>query len=466
MKKGYVIPLKEKFSYGIGDTAINIAYGAIGFFLLWFMVNVGGISPAKAGLVFLLARFWDAVSDYIMGRISDRTRTRWGRRRPYILFGALPMGIMFAMLWLTPGATEAIRFVYYLAIFILFNTAYTVVAVPYGALMPEMTQNYDERTSLSGFRMGSSFVGTLIGAAGIPLICWTILSAKKNSESFPVMGGIFGLLIALILFVTATGTRERVKHEEQSYEGLIKTLVSFFKLREFRIVIGMFLFNMIGFDLIMANIMFYLGDVVNINGDLQSIFTAIPLITAVAASPLWVALSAKLGKKRSYIIAAVYFTLAMLTLLFIPPENNLLWVGLACALAGIGISASQIIPWSILPDVIEIDEYRNGVRREGAFYGITTFLYKLASAAAISLSGAVLSVFGYIEAPIEETAKQIIVQPESAVKAVRTMIAAAPGMFFIISAVFVFILPITKESFDAVRKELEERKKSVPKRIP
>ena len=460
MKEGYVIPVSEKFSYGIGDTAINIAYGAIGFFLLWFMVNVGGISPARAGLIFLLARFWDAVSDYLMGRISDRTRTRWGRRRPYILFGAVPMGITFAMLWLTPGSTDTIRFLYYLAIFVLFNTAYTVVSVPYGALMPEMTQNYDERTSLSGFRMGSSFVGTLIGAAGIPLICWTILAEKRNAESFPIMGMIFGLLIIIILFITATGTRERVSHGDQGYEGLLKTLISFFRLREFRIVMGMFLFNMIGFDLIMANIMFYLGDVVNITGDLQSVFTAIPLVTAVIASPLWVAISGKMGKKRSYIVAAVYFTLAMLTLLFIPPDNNMLFVGIACALAGIGISASQIIPWSILPDVIEIDEYRNGVRREGAYYGITTFLYKLASAAAISLSGLVLSLFGYIEAPIEETSAAVIVQPESAVQAVRIMIATAPGLFFLISAVFVAVLPITKESFDEIRSKLAEKREA------
>jgi len=458
MKEGFVVPIKEKFVYGIGDTAINIAYGAIGFFLLWFMVNVGGIGAGKAGLIFLIARLWDAVSDYLMGRISDITKTRWGRRRPYILFGAIPMGIAFALLWLTPGLTEAVRFAYYLAVFVIFNTAFTVVAVPYGALMPEMTQNYDERTVLSGFRMGSSFVGTLLGAAGIPLICWTMLSGMKNFESFPIMGMIFGFLIIVILFITATGTKERTEHVKQVQEGLFQTLVSFFKLREFRIVIGMFLFNMIGFDIIMANIMFFLGDVAKIKGDIQAVFTAITLVVAVIAAPFWVMMGEKWGKKKAYIVSALYFVFALFTLLFIPSENNLLLVAAACALTGIGISASQVIPWSILPDIIEIDEYHNGVRREGAFYGITTFLYKLASAAAIALTGFVLYKFGYKEAAIDDTLKKVIVQPESAIMAVRVMVAIVPGIFFLISAVFVQMLPITKESFNEIREKLAERK--------
>jgi len=208
MKKDYVIPVREKFSYGIGDTAINIAYGAIGFYMLWFIVNVGGISPAKGGLIFMLARAWDAITDYLMGRISDNTRSKWGRRRPYIFFGAIPMGICFAALWYVPAASEAVKFIYYLMVFILFNTAFTIVAVPYGSLMAEMTQNYDERTSLSGFRMGSSFVGTLIGAAGVTLIVDVLFSDLAKSQSFPYMGMIFGVMIVIILFLQQ---QERMK---------------------------------------------------------------------------------------------------------------------------------------------------------------------------------------------------------------------------------------------------------------
>ncbi len=458
MKKDFVIPIREKLAYGVGDTAINIAYGAIGFYMLWFIINVGGISPAKGGLIFMLARAWDAITDYLMGRISDQTKSKWGRRRPYIFFGAIPMGICFAMLWYVPQATEAMRFAYYLTVFILFNTAFTVVAVPYGSLMAEMTQNYDERTSLSGFRMGSSFVGTLLGAAGVSLIVDVLFGDLPKTQSFPYMGMIFGVLIIGILFITASGTRERARHSEQAYEGFMETIGSFFKLKEFRIVLGMFLFNMIGFDIIMASFYFFIADVVKIEGD-PTVFMAIPLVIAAAASPLWIFLGERWGKQKAYIIAAFYFTAVML-LCLIAPEKNVGMTVLICALAGIGISASQIIPWSILPDVIEIDEYKNGVRREGAFFGISTFLYKVASAIAIAGTGAALGYFGYIEASPDEAiaATQVIVQPDSALMAVRGLIGVAPGICFLISAFFVYILPINKERFQEILAELEARK--------
>lgn len=460
MKEGYVVPLREKFAYGIGDTAINLGYGAVGFYMLWFMVNVGGITPSLAGLIFMLARGWDAISDYLMGRISDQTKSKWGRRKPYIFFGAIPMGITFAFLWFTPSGSEAVRFFYYLFIFILFNTAFTVVAVPYGALTPEMSQNYDERAVLSGFRMGSSFIGTLIGAAGVSLLVDVVYADMPKSKSFFVMGAIFGVVIIGILFITAISAKERVEHREQIYEGFRATLGSFFRLKEFRIMMGMFLFNMIGLDIIMATIAFYLGDVMHISGDMQFVFMGIPLLVAVGASPLWVSLAKRWGKRKAYIVSAVYFVIALLFALIVP-AGNLISLGIVCAFIGVGISASQVIPWSMLPDLIEIDEYENGVRREGAFYGISTFLYKCASAVAIALSGAVLELFGYIEASVDDVAAQVIVQPDSALIAVRIMLAVVPCFFLIGSAVFAKILPITRERYEKILKELNGRKKSV-----
>ncbi len=458
MKKDYVIPIREKLAYGVGDTAINIAWGAIGFYMLWFIVNVGGVSPGKAGIIFMIARAWDAITDYLMGRISDKTKWKWGRRRPYIFFGAIPMGVCFALLWIVPQTSETLKFVYYVAIFVLYNTAFTVVAVPYSSLMAEMTQNYDERTSLSGFRIGSSFVGSLIGAAGVTLVVDVLFASQGKQQGFSYMGMMFGALIMVILFITAAGTNERAKHVDQVYDGFFDTLVSFFKLKEFRIVLGMFLCNMIGFDIIMAIFFFFINDVVKIEGD-ATIYMAIPLAVAVLASPLWIFLGNKWGKRKSYMVAAVYFTVVM-ALAIVVPEKDATLMLVICVLSGIGISASQIIPWSILPDVIEIDEYKNKVRREGAFFGIMTFLYKTASAVAIAGTGLILEIFGYIEASSDEAvaATQQVVQPESALWAVRLVLGVGPGLFFLISAYFTKILPITKESFDQVLRELELRK--------
>ncbi|MEA2102932.1 MAG: MFS transporter [Thermodesulfobacteriota bacterium] len=458
MKKGYVIPIHEKLAYGVGDLAINIGYGSIGFYMLWFIVNVGGVSPAKAGFIFLSARAWDAITDYIMGRISDKTHSRWGRRKPYILFGAIPMGICFALLWYVPGGSEMAKFVYYLIAFILFNTAFTVVAVPYGSLMAEMTQVYDERTSLSGFRLGSSFIGTLIGAAGVSLIVDIVFADLPKADGFFSMGIIFGMVIIGILFITGSSVKERTQITEQNYEGFFTTIASFFKLKEFRITLGMFLFNMIGFDIIMATFFFFINDVIKVEGD-ATIYMGIPLIVAAGAAPLWIYLGNRWGKKKAYIVSSFYFSTAMLICLFIPEHGTSLTIVL-CVLSGIGISATQIIPWSILPDVIEIDEYTNGVRREGSFFGISTFLYKVASAIAIATVGFMLELSGYIKASPDEAiaATQDIIQPDSSVMAIRVLIGVAPGICFLISAVYVWLLPTTKERFNEILKELEIRK--------
>src|SRR5690625_1127266 len=229
MKKGYVIPLREKMAYGFGDTAINIAFDGINFYMLWFIVNVGAISPGLAGIIFLVAKVWDAVTDYFMGRISDNTNSSMGRRRPYIMLGAIPFGLFFMAIWYVPELTDMGRFTYYLIIYIIFNTAYTIVAVPYGSLMAQMTQNYDERTVLSSFRVGFSFIGTLLAAAGIPLITDVIFSHHERSTSFLYMGIIFGLMMIYALWQTGYMSTERVEGNRKNYESFFKTIASFFK---------------------------------------------------------------------------------------------------------------------------------------------------------------------------------------------------------------------------------------------
>ncbi len=451
MREGFVVSVKEKFAYGIGDFALNIAYTTLGFYIVFFLVNVAGIPAQWAGLIFLVARAWDAITDYVMGAISDRTRSRWGRRRPYILFGCVPLGITFFLLWIVPFSETLHLILYYLVITIVFNTAFTVVSIPYNSLLPELSQNYDERTSISGVRMALTFVGNLVAAAGVAVIVDTWFPGREAyRESYPVMGMIFAAIMVVSLLITFKGTTERVQTEQVFKDGLWKSLKSILKLKEFRLVLGMFLFNMIGFDLILAIFIFFLKDAIGIAEDMTFVIMGIPLIVAVIAAPLWVTLGEKLDKRKAYITAAIYFTLSLIPCLVAPKGNMMLVIGIA-VLAGIGISASQIIPFSIIPDVIEIDEYENGTRREGAFYGIIMFLYKVASAAAIGLATALLGYFGYVEGSVDP-------QPQRAVTAIRLLMGAGPGVFFLISAVFVKFLPITRERFEEVKKALAERK--------
>jgi len=456
MKKGFVVPVQEKIAYGMGDFAINIGYGAIGFYFVFFLTDVAGLPAEWAGYIFMIARFWDAITDYLMGMISDNTSTRWGRRRPYILFGCVPFGIAFALLWLVPFEADTALFIYYVCITILFNTAFTVVSIPYNSMLPELSQNYDERTAISGYKMGFSFVGTLMAAAGIMLIVDVIFPGRgQYLESFPVMGVAFGMIIAVALLGTFAGTRERITHDEAFVsEGFFTTLKSIMALREFRLILGMFLFNMVGFDLIQVILIYFLKHVVQISEDYSFMIMAVPLVVAVIAAPVWVKIGEIMGKRRAYISAAFYMALVFL-LCLIAPVGNLPFVLAIAGLAGIGISASQVIPFSIIPDVIEVDEYENGIRREGAFYGITMFLYKVASAVAVAAASGLLGIFGYIESV---GGAEAAVQPDSAVMAIRIILGTGPGIAFLISAVFVKKLPITRERFDEIKRIVAERR--------
>jgi len=456
LKKGFVVSTWEKISYGMGDLGNNIAYGAIGFYFVFFLTDVAGMSPVWAGYVFMITRMWNALTDSFMGIISDHTRTRFGRRRPYLLFGAIPLGIGFSLLWLVPFKENVQLIIYYTIIGILFNTLYSLVSIPYNALLPELSQNYDERTSISGYKMALSFVGSLFSAMGVMLIVDTIFPGKSEySTSFPIMGKVMALLIAINILIAFAGTKERVAPvQTRIKEGFFISIKSLFKLREFKIVTGVFLFNMIGFDIIMAMYIYFMKHALKISEDISFVFMAIPLIIAVAATPLWVRASEKLGKQKAYIISAIYFLIPLFMCLFIPAKNIPL-VLVVTVLMGVGISASQVLTFSILPDVVEVDELKNGVRREGTIYGIIMFLYKISSAISVAAVSAALGLFGYMES----TGTAVTEQTDSAVMGIRILISCAPALCFILSAIFVKKLSINKATFEKLKATISERNK-------
>ena len=451
MKKGFVVPLLEKIAFGVGDMPGNLTYPALQFYFVYYVVNISGVPAPLAALVYPIGRVWGAVMDVIIGRISDRTESRFGRRRPYLLFGAIPLGVSFVLLWLIPFKSTTSMFVYYLAVVVLFNTIFSFTTIPYNALHPELTQNYDERTTLSGFRIVCSFIANIIAAAGVAVIVDNIYPGRPAyRESYPVMGWIVAALVVIMYLFTFMFTKERVKPEASETEGIIQTLKSFWKLKEFRSVLAIFLFNQIGADVFMFTIIFFLKDVIRIPEDTTFIIMGIPIITAIVVAPFWVWMGSRFGKPKTLTISSIYFAAALLFSLLAPVGNLYFVIGLAIFI-GIGMSASQVLIWSILPDVIEIDEYENGERREGAYYGVTSLIYKAASAAAVAAAGSLIAYFGYVE--------NSMAQPASSLTAIRLLMGIGPAVFFLLTAISVSRLPITKERFEEVMKVLDERKK-------
>ena len=452
---------KTKFFYGLGDLSANILLATISFYLLYFMVKVAGLSAAWAGVVFIIAKGWDAISDYLMGRIADKTHSKWGKYCVYMIFGSIPYGLIFILLWIVPfnaETTQFIKFLYYTGAYILFNAIWTVVYIPYNSLAANLTNDYDERTSLNGIRIIMANIGLLLGAA-----VFALLADGTNSILYQVFGNeaqaymcasaIFGGLAAITMLISGCNLKEKKTESNDNTYGFFATLKQFWALKEFRNIALYYLLSMVGFDIIMSTFIFFINDSLGFAGGSDAmIFVAIPLVTAIIAAPLWVKLSAKYNKTKIYTFAAIYLFAVLIFVIFIP-AHSYLWLTLLTVFVGFGMSAVQIIPWAAIPDVIEIDEYVNHVRREGAYYGIVQFLYKFASGVGIAVVSFILSLFGYKEA----IGSEVIVQPESALLAVRLVLGILPGIFFLVSSYFSHRGHISRESFNKIKAELAKR---------
>ena len=451
MKVNPVLKTREKIAYGLGDMGNNIAYGAVGFYFLFFLTDVAGLSPIWAGYIFMVVRIWNAISDLIMGSVSDRTHSKFGRRRPFLLYGSIPLAIAFSLLWVVPFKGEWQLILYYTLIGIVFNTLYSVVSIPYNALLPEMSQDYNERTSISGYKMAFSFIGSLFAAMGVTLIVDAIYPGKSSYiESYPVMGKILAAILMLCILASFLGTKERVKNTAENKGSLWAHLKSLLQLNEFRLVLGVFIFNMVAFDIIMALYIYFMKYALKISDDLSYIFMAIPLVTAVVFTPMWVKISDKIGKQKTYIIAAFYFLIPLLSCLFVP-AGNLFATACITIFIGVGISASQVLIFSILPDVVEVDELKNGVRREGIIYGVTMFIYKMSSGVFVAIATAALGWIGYVESK----GGLMITQSSEAIFGIRLLMSCLPSLCLLISILFIRKLKIEKHTFDDIKKSLE-----------
>ncbi|PKL00404.1 MAG: hypothetical protein CVV56_06700 [Tenericutes bacterium HGW-Tenericutes-1] len=462
---------KEKIGYGFGDMSSNIILAAISFYLLYFMVSVAGLDPKLAGLVFIIAKFWDAFTDYLMGVISDKTTSKFGKRRVYMLFGAIPYGLIFILLWITPFSIETsqfVKFLYYTGAYMFFNTAWTVVYVPYNALTANMTNDYDERTSLNGIRIIFANIGLLLGAAIFALLAegeGSIFATLFNSvkTGYMVASIIFGVIAMVIMIISASMVRERIVSNSTYNKPLLTTIKEFFSMKEFRSTMIYYLLSMVGFDIIMAVFLFFVNDALGFalvgGGEISMIFIALPLIFAIGSAMFWVKKSEKLDKVKVYSFAVIWISLALLLCIFIPSYNaanpiiSYFFLGFTVILVGIGMSAVQILPFASIPDVVEVDEYYHGVRREGAYYGIVSFVYKIASGISIALIGFILGAFGYIES-IDGV---YIAQPESALIAIRITIGLLPGILFFISVMFGKKANLDRKRFNQIKEEIKQR---------
>jgi GPH family glycoside/pentoside/hexuronide:cation symporter len=444
-------------AYGFGDSGFSVTSTALALLYLDFLVNVVGLNAQWAGLAIGVGRLWDAGNDLLFGTLSDRTRSRWGRRRPYLLFGALPFGLAFIPMWLMPNLSDQVVLaIYYTAAYILFDTMFTLVNTPYIAMTPDLAPDYDDRTSLHSYRMFFSIAFGLAGAV-LPLVVVDGLRAGFNlstQQAYAAMAALLGLFSVIPIFVTFAATKERTEFQTLPAPSLRESINTAFSNRAFVIAAGIYLLTWAPIDIVTFVILFLLRDALRFDSTQQTLAFALLFGVAALALPLWVWLSAKLDKRRAYQIGMGLLAFALLAISLVGPGQPLLAFAIA-ALAGVGLSAAHALPLAIMPDTLDWDELRHGTRQEAACYAVLTLAQKLISAVTITLTGSLLAASSYVSNPGPDAW-----QPASAINAIRFLTGWLPAALFIAGALLAALYPITRERHARILRALEKKRQS------
>jgi len=438
-----------KLLFSTGDISISVPLAILMFFQLYFMTDVAGLRPDYAAWAVIIGRFWDAVNDPWFGIVSDRIKTRWGRRRTVLLFGALPLGLGFALMWQVPPLSPLGLTAYYTLTFILFNSAFTFIRIGYYAMVPELTSDYDERISINGYLMAYSISGSL-GA----IIIITLLRGffPDPVSLFMIIGIGLGVLVILpppLVFRLTKGVLlESVVSTLSFRESVRATLAN----RPFWRVIGLYTMSWTTTSVVAAALVYFANYYLRVP-DQANYFVLVAQGAALLFVPLWVWAAKKLDKSRAFIIGSLSWLVVLLAISGLGPEQVAV-AYLMAALAGAGIACSYVLPWSMIPDVVEYDQLSTGERREGSYYAFASFFQKLAAGIAIWAMGQALAFANYIN---PTAAVPLPIQPPEAVQAIRLFMGPIPALLLVGAVLFAWRYPLTRERHERICAEIAEK---------
>ncbi len=433
--------LLKFISYSFGNFANTIAYQIFGNRITFYYVDVLGLNASMAGILWSVYGLWNAVNDPLMGQISDRTRSRFGRRVPYVALGAIPLGLSFFFLWTPPSQSPFILASYFLMILFIFDTLYSLIFIAYNALFPEVAPTPRERIDLSTTREILATVALLLSFILAPIIA--------EEVGYITMGAIMGTLIAAGYLVAVIGVKERPIDEtrEQSF-GLGHTLRIVLANKAFRWFLGANISKEYIWLLLASMLPFWrkyalgIQEQVNVfgvklsGGDAEAVLLGIPILLAIPTLLIWRPLVAKLGYRKTWMIGTLTFIPGLLVMTF---ANNFFTGLLGTMLTIPGLANSMIMPFPVISEIIDQDaEQEHGFRREGLFFGMNSGIIKLAFSAQGLLFALVTAVTGFSEGSE--------VQSQAAIWGIRFLIGVTPAIAALIIAWCMYRYPLGRET--------------------
>ncbi len=442
------LSIAAKAGFGVCDLGGNLYFTVIAFWLLNFLTDTVHLSAALAGTVVLVGKIWDAVTDPAVGILSDRTVSPWGRRRPWLLFGALPLAATMVFMFSAPGYISSQQGLFWWALiaYCLLGTAYTVVIVPYTALTPDLTRDYKERSSLNGYRFVFALVGTLLGAVAVLPIRDAFADPRSG---YSVVGILFGAIMAVTALITFLSVREPLRPERETTrgKGIVASYLEVFKSPAYLIITFAYVLHILAITIVTGIMIYYYK---YIFGNEAATGTALGLLlfVSIPSVPLSVFISKKIGKKATYAIGLGILAIMLFVFYFAGPGVGLSGSLLIFALAGIGNGFVFPTPFAMVPDAIDEDYLRTGVRKEGAFYGNWTFLTKAGQGLAVGLMGWMLELSGF-----QENADQ----GPDAIAAIKLLLGPIPAVFFVLAVIVLLFYPINEERYNHIRRSIDAR---------
>ena len=442
------LSLQEKLAYGVGDTASNLIFTTVMSFLLFYYTDIFGLSAAAAGTLFLGVRVTDAVVDVLVGVAADRTQTRWGKFRPWILWMAGPMAVIAVLTFTTPDWSYPAKLVYAWVTYLLLMFAYSAINIPYGALSAVMTDDLHERTSLAGVRMAFAQIGGLIVAAcTLPLIGFFSGAAGVRALGYQRTMILFGAVALVMFLVTFFGTRERVQPPPGQHHDLRADLVMLGQNRPWLVLAAASAFMFVFFSVRLGVVIYYFKYYVGHESG-ASLFFTVTSLAAIPGALFSAPLSRRIGKRATFQLGCVGAAIFSGVIFFIPP-GSALPLQAANALGSASIFLMAPLLFSMLGDTADYADWKWRRRSTGIIFSASAFAGKVGMGLGGALTGALLTHFGYV-AGVEQSA--------STVQGIVLMMSALPAVGFVLIALFMYLYSLDEPTSTAMHTELSLRK--------
>ncbi len=441
---------RTKFGFGIGDVGGNGVFTIMAFWVQPYLIETIGLLPALAGTAVLIAKIWDAVIDPIIGPLSDRTRTRLGRRRPFLLFGGIfafvAMIIMFFNPHLNTSTQQIALFVWGVLMYCILCTAYSLFNIPYAALTPDLTDDYHQQTDLNTIRMFCAGLGTLMGIAFLPVVgLFTPQAAAPGmfadkSQGYLAAGVIFGFLIMAFTLITFFTVREKPAEEKPAakLKDLIASYARVLKNKPYRIVLLTYAVNLIGITIISSNMQLYFKYIFN-QEEMSFIALAALVVVNIVFIPIWNPVIKRIGKNTAYAGGLFLITAVTIVVFFLAPVLGVVFMLVMMGIAGIGLAATYSAPYAMIPDTIQYEQLKSGKREEGSYYGLWTFFSQIGQALAGFIGGFVLQIMLF--------KNNTPVQAPEAITGIRLLLGPIPAVFLVIAGVLILFYPISEKFY-------------------